>query len=145
VARQSPERRFHALYDRAHRGDVLREAWYRVKKNRWAAGVDRVTLAYVQDVYGVGRLLAGLPALWSAPATSDKDRKRLRRRVHLHRQHPVQGGECLHGRPVNLRQRPQPVATGSASEPPTASWLSRTAAIPRATAPSVHDDRLRHG
>jgi RNA-directed DNA polymerase len=62
AARQSPERRFHALYDRVHRGDVLWEAWYRVKENRGAAGVDRITLAYVQDVYGVERMLAELQA-----------------------------------------------------------------------------------
>jgi RNA-directed DNA polymerase len=60
AAKQSPERRFHALYDRICRGDVLQEAWERVRVNRGAAGVDRVTLAYVQDVYGVGRLLAEL-------------------------------------------------------------------------------------
>jgi RNA-directed DNA polymerase len=60
AAKQSPERRFHALYDRIHRGDVLWEAWYRVRKNKGAAGVDRVTLAYVQEVYGVQRLLAEL-------------------------------------------------------------------------------------
>jgi RNA-directed DNA polymerase len=34
AAKQSPERRFHALYDRIHRGDVLWEAWERVRKNR---------------------------------------------------------------------------------------------------------------
>jgi len=60
AAKQSPERRFHALFDRIHRGDVLWEAWERVRENRGAAGVDRVTLAYVQDVYGVQRLLAEL-------------------------------------------------------------------------------------
>jgi RNA-directed DNA polymerase len=60
AAKQSPERRFHALYDRIHRGDVLWEAWERVRRNRGAAGVDRVTLAFVQDVYGVQRLLAEL-------------------------------------------------------------------------------------
>jgi len=60
AAKQSPERRFHALYDRVHRGDVLWEAWERVRANRGAAGVDRLTLAYVEDVYGVERLLAGL-------------------------------------------------------------------------------------
>jgi RNA-directed DNA polymerase len=60
AAKQSPERRFHALYDRICRGDVLWEAWERVRKNRGAAGVDRITLAYVQDVYGVGRMLGEL-------------------------------------------------------------------------------------
>jgi RNA-directed DNA polymerase len=62
AAKQSKERRFHALYDRVHRGDVLWEAWERVRVNRGAAGVDRVTLAYVVEEYGVERLLAGLQA-----------------------------------------------------------------------------------
>ena len=60
AARQSPERRFDALDDRVHRGDVLWEAWHRVRENRGAAGVDKVTLAYVQEEYGAGRLLAEL-------------------------------------------------------------------------------------
>ena len=55
AAKQSPERRFHALHDRIHRGDVLWEAWERVRANRGAAGVDRVTLAFVQEEYGVQR------------------------------------------------------------------------------------------
>ncbi len=60
AAKQSPERRFHALYDRIHRGDVLWEAWERVWANRGAAGVDRVTLAFVEKEYGVSRLLGEL-------------------------------------------------------------------------------------
>ena len=62
AAKQSEERRFHALYDRIHRGDVLWEAWERVRRNRGAAGVDRVTLAYVQEVYGAARMLGELQA-----------------------------------------------------------------------------------
>jgi RNA-directed DNA polymerase len=58
-AKRSPDRRFHALYDRVCRSDVLREAWKRVKGNRGAAGVDRVTLAEI-EAYGVERLLGEL-------------------------------------------------------------------------------------
>jgi RNA-directed DNA polymerase len=59
AAKQSSGRRFHALYDRICRGDVLWEAWERVRKNRGAAGVDRVTLVAVED-YGVDRMLREL-------------------------------------------------------------------------------------
>jgi len=60
AAKQSQGRRFHALYDRIYRGDVLVEAWERVRKNKGAAGVDRVTLVAVED-YGVDRMLRELP------------------------------------------------------------------------------------
>jgi RNA-directed DNA polymerase len=58
-AKRSPERRFHALFDRIHRSDVLWEAWKRVRKNRGAAGVDQLTLAAVEE-YGVERMLGEL-------------------------------------------------------------------------------------
>ena len=59
AAKQSPGRRFHALYDRIWRSDVLREAWTRVKRNRGAAGVDVQTLAAI-EAYGVERFLEEL-------------------------------------------------------------------------------------
>jgi RNA-directed DNA polymerase len=59
AARQSSGRRFHALYDRVYRGDVLWEAWERVRENRGAAGVDRITLDAVEG-YGVDRMLREL-------------------------------------------------------------------------------------
>ena len=41
---------------------MLWEAWDRVRVNRGAAGVDRVTLAFVENEYGVQRLLAEFQA-----------------------------------------------------------------------------------
>jgi hypothetical protein len=45
TAKRQPKRRFHALYDRIYRSDVLWEAWKRVKNNRGVAGVDKETIA----------------------------------------------------------------------------------------------------
>jgi RNA-directed DNA polymerase len=56
AAKRSPDRRFHALFDRIHSSDVLWEAWRRVRKNRGAAGIDRQTLEAVEEL-GVARVL----------------------------------------------------------------------------------------
>ena len=61
VAKQQPGRRFHALYDRIYRRDVLWEAWRRVKRNRGAAGIDAMTLAAVEQT-GVEVFLEDLGA-----------------------------------------------------------------------------------
>lgn len=60
-AKRSKTRRFHALYDRIYRSDVLREAWERVRKNKGAAGVDGVTIADVEKA-GVQAFLDGIQA-----------------------------------------------------------------------------------
>jgi RNA-directed DNA polymerase len=56
AAKRSPDRPFHALFDRIHSSDVLWEAWRRVRKNKGAAGIDRQTLEAVEEL-GVDRLL----------------------------------------------------------------------------------------
>src|SRR5216117_563465 len=49
AAKRSRERRFHALYDRIYRGDVLWEAWRRVRSNRGAAGVKVRTIPAMEQ------------------------------------------------------------------------------------------------
>jgi group II intron reverse transcriptase/maturase len=59
AAKQSAQRRFHALYDRIARRDVLERAWQQVRNNRGAAGIDGQTIAEV-EAYGVDRMLEEL-------------------------------------------------------------------------------------
>ena len=61
AAKADPERRFHALYDKVHRRDVLQRAWSQVRRNNGAPGIDQITLAEVEE-YGVSRLLDELAA-----------------------------------------------------------------------------------
>jgi RNA-directed DNA polymerase len=61
AAKRSPTRRFHALYDRVHRSDVLWEAWRLVRRNRGSAGLDAQTIADVER-HGVELFSEGLGA-----------------------------------------------------------------------------------
>jgi RNA-directed DNA polymerase len=61
AAKAGPGRRFHALYDKVYRRDVLERAWELVRANRGAAGIDKQTIADVEQ-YGLGRLLDELAA-----------------------------------------------------------------------------------
>src|SRR6202035_5754588 len=56
AAKADPRRRFHALYDKVHRRDVLERAWGLVRANHGAAGIDKQTIADVEE-YGVAKLL----------------------------------------------------------------------------------------
>jgi group II intron reverse transcriptase/maturase len=55
AAKADPKRRFHALRDKIYREDVLWRAWYAVRRNNGAPGIDKTTLADVEE-YGVTRL-----------------------------------------------------------------------------------------
>ncbi len=56
AAKADPGRRFHALFDKVHRRDVLGRAWEQVRANRGAAGIDRITIQAVER-YGESLLL----------------------------------------------------------------------------------------
>ena len=59
AAKADPDRRFHALRDKIYREDVLWRAWIAVRRNNGAPGIDKTTLADVEE-YGVTRLLGEL-------------------------------------------------------------------------------------
>lgn len=59
AAKADPGRRFHALRDKVFRRDVLWRAWVAVRRNNGAPGIDKTTLAQVEE-YGVTRLLGEL-------------------------------------------------------------------------------------
>jgi len=65
AAKLSSTRRFHALYDRIWRRDVLQEAWRRVRSKKGAAGVDEETLADI-EAYGVEKFLDDIEAVLRA-------------------------------------------------------------------------------
>jgi len=61
AAKASATRRFHALYDKVYRMDILRRAWREVKANAGAAGVDGRTIGAIEQ-YGVEQFLEELAA-----------------------------------------------------------------------------------
>jgi RNA-directed DNA polymerase len=80
-AKQEPHRRFHALYDKVARSDVLWRAWAEVATNQGAPGVDGVTITSLVDG-GVPAVRAFLDDL--ATQLRDKTyRPRPLRRVHI--------------------------------------------------------------
>jgi hypothetical protein len=48
-AKHDPKRRFHALYDKVARSDILWEAWVDVATNGGAPGVDGVSIGAIRD------------------------------------------------------------------------------------------------
>lgn len=59
AAKQSTTRKFHALYDKVYRWDILQRAWQQVKANGGVSGVDEETLADIEQ-QGVDNVLREL-------------------------------------------------------------------------------------
>jgi RNA-directed DNA polymerase len=80
-AKQEPHRRFHALFDKVARSDILWRAWVEVAKNQGAPGVDGVTITSIADggVEGVRVFLDGL----AGQLREATYRPRPLRRVHI--------------------------------------------------------------
>jgi group II intron reverse transcriptase/maturase len=80
-AKLEPTRRFHALYDKVARSDVLWRAWVEVAKNQGAPGVDGVSISSISDggANGVKVFLDGLAAQLQAKTYRPKPL----RRVHI--------------------------------------------------------------
>ena len=47
-AKQDPTRRFHALYDKLARSDVMWRAWVDVATNQGAPGIDHISIAEIE-------------------------------------------------------------------------------------------------
>jgi RNA-directed DNA polymerase len=89
AARADPGRRFHALYDKVCRRDVLRCAWAAVRANNGAPGIDKITLAAVEE-YGIDRLLGEL----ASELEEGRYRPLPARRVYIPSRAPASRGRC---------------------------------------------------
>ncbi|MGH9301891.1 MAG: group II intron reverse transcriptase/maturase [Acidimicrobiales bacterium] len=94
-AKQDPERRFHALYDKLTRRDVMWRAWVSVATNQGAPGVDGVSIASIEEE-GVEAIVAFLDGL-AAELKAGTYRPQALRRVNIPK--PGQPGKS---RPLSI-------------------------------------------
>ncbi|MCH4888526.1 group II intron reverse transcriptase/maturase [Acidaminobacter sp. JC074] len=58
-AKVNGKRKFHALYDKIYRIDILKESWKKVKSNKGSAGIDKQTIEDIEAI-GVDKVLEEL-------------------------------------------------------------------------------------
>lgn len=56
-AKANSKRKFHALYDKIYRPDILKTAWLRVKSNNGSAGIDGITIDKIVNEIGESQFL----------------------------------------------------------------------------------------
>jgi len=56
TAKGNSKRKFHALYDKVYRKDILMEAWKRVRANKGTGGIDQISIEDVEK-HGVEKFL----------------------------------------------------------------------------------------
>ena len=110
AAKADPGRRFHALWDKVLRRDVLWRAWVAVRRNNGAPGIDKTTLAEVEE-YGVTRFLDEL----AADLRDGSYRPRPARRVLIPK--PGQSGEYRRLSIPSVRDRVVQAALKAVVEP----------------------------
>ena len=76
-AKQDQDRRFHALFDKVARSDVLERAWREVRANHGAPGVDGITIDMVESS-GVGDFLDELAERLRAGTYRSRPLRRVR-------------------------------------------------------------------
>jgi RNA-directed DNA polymerase len=59
-AKQEPSCRFHALYDKVYRADILSHPYDLVRANKGSAGVDGVSFEAIEEQEGVAAFIAEL-------------------------------------------------------------------------------------
>jgi RNA-directed DNA polymerase len=76
-AKQDRDRRFHALFDKVARSDVMERAWGEVRANRGAPGIDGVTIDEIESS-GAGEFLEALAAGLCAGSYRPRPLRRVR-------------------------------------------------------------------
>jgi hypothetical protein len=84
AAKRDGQRRFHALYDRIARPDVLDRVWQKVRSNKGAAGIDGETIADIEAM-GEQKMLEELREL----LVTGRYRPQAVRRVHIPKPRPT--------------------------------------------------------
>lgn len=78
AAKKDKQRRFHALYDRIFRLDILWRAWKEVQENKGSAGIDGITFEMIEG-YGVEEYLLDI----QEDLQNKKYRPKLVKRVYI--------------------------------------------------------------